>query len=293
MKSIIYKGMMEGLSIDRSTRDDAYNMVKHWHPEYEMQFYCEGKRYFFIDNKEYLVKPGSLVLVDSNVVHNTYSNHLIYHDRILLLFEKEKFASPILQQEIDIKRFFQLYGGVIQIPKQDWAYLESLLEEIAKEAAEKNFLYHAAVSMKLEELFLYLSRLKKNGAKEEGTGVQISESNELVTAMIAYLHEHFASVNSLDELSQRFFLNKHYVSRLFKKYTGYTVTEFINIQKIQQAQKLLEDTTDSIACISETVGYDNITYFNKVFKKYVETTPLQYRKKQNAYKKSLREKNNY
>ncbi len=55
---------------------------------------------------------------------------------------------------------------------------------------------------------------------------------------------------------------------------------------------MLEDSKMTIAQVSNHIGYENVTYFNRVFKKYVETSPLQYRKKQIAYKKSLREKNN-
>lgn len=81
------------------------------------------------------------------------------------------------------------------------------------------------------------------------------------------------------------------MSRIFKKATGYTVTEYINIYRIQESQKLLEDTDMSIADVAQAVGYENMTYYNRVFKKYVETSPLQYRKKQIAYKQGLREKN--
>ena len=98
-------------------------------------------------------------------------------------------------------------------------------------------------------------------------------------------------MHSLDELAQAFYLNKSYLSRIFKKATGYTVTEYINIYRIQESQKLLEDTDMSIADVAQAVGYENMTYYNRVFKKYVETSPLQYRKKQIAYKQGLREKN--
>ncbi|WP_225420404.1 helix-turn-helix domain-containing protein [Lapidilactobacillus bayanensis] len=100
-------------------------------------------------------------------------------------------------------------------------------------------------------------------------------------------------MGTLEDIARHFCFDKSYLSRRFKINTGYTISEFTNIQKIQRSQKLLQDSHLSIADIAAKVGYDNITYYNRVFKKYTETSPLQYRKKTSAYKKALREKNNF
>ena len=119
------------------------------------------------------------------------------------------------------------------------------------------------------------------------------EMNDLVSEVGHYIRENYATVGSLDDIAKTFYLDKCYLSRIFKRSTGYTITEFTNIQRIQQAQRLLEDSQLPVAEVSHQIGYENVTYFNRVFKKYVETSPLQYRKKQIAYQKSLREKNNH
>lgn len=293
VKHILYSGMMDGLIIDRSTRDGVYNMVKHWHPEYEIQYFFGGRRHFFIEDHSYTVKPGSLVLVNSKVVHNTYSDKFIYHDRVLLLIEKEKFEDKLACFGIDLPSFFKKNCGVIQIPKADRPYVEGLFDKMADETARKGYLFKGAASLEFCELILYLARLKNSGSMEEISPQNQQEANEMVNRVTRYIRENSTTVGSLEELSHHFFVDKSYLSRIFKKDTGHTVTEFINIQKIQHAQRLLEDTDDTIQEISVQVGYDSMTYFNRVFKKYIETSPLQYRKKQVAYKKALREKNNF
>lgn len=292
LKQVLYQGMMEGLNIDRSTRDNSYNMVKHWHPEYEIQFYCDGKRHFFIEDQHYVVKAGSLVLVDSGKIHNTYSNNLIFHDRVLLLFEGERFKEPMVALNIDLAAFFAKYQGVIQVPPADWDYVQKLLQDIGKEVQQKDLDYQSFVALRLAELLIYVLRLKANGTRKENNPAQSSDAN-LVDEVKRYIRDNCETVGSLEEIADHFYLNKFYLSRLFKQKTGYTITEFTNIQKIRRSQKLLEDTEDSIADIAFQVGYESVTYFNRVFKKYIETSPLQYRKKQIAYKKSLREKNNF
>lgn len=293
MKHTLFKGMMEGLSVDRSIRDDEYNMVKHWHPEYEMQFFLEGKRHFFIEDTDYIVKAGSLVIVDSEKIHNTYSNGLIYHDRILVLFDHDTFKKPLELAGVQVHKFFKANQGVVQIPEADWEYIQKLLTDIADELQKKDVLYQGMAGLRLSELLIYVIRLKQSGSKAEPTENKNVKVNELINEMKQYIHTNLETVGSLEEIADHFFVNKFYLSRMFKQETGYTVTEFINIQKVRRAQKLLEDTDLSVAEISTAVGYENMTYFNRVFKKFIETSPLQYRKKQIAYKKSLREKNNF
>ncbi|WP_071130290.1 helix-turn-helix domain-containing protein [Enterococcus timonensis] len=292
MKKTIYAGMMNGLRIDRCTRDGAYNMIKHWHPEFEIQYFIKGRRHFFIEDRAFAVKPGSLVLVNSGQIHNTYSEKFIFHDRVLLLFEQEKFAPQMKTFDLDLLAFFAKNWGVIQIPQEDRVYIEHLFARLAQEAADKNFMFKAEADLLMVELFIYLARLKNSG-QAETLAPQSQEINEVVQQVTHYIRKNYATVGSLDELAKLFFVDKFYLSRIFKKSTGQTITEFTNIQKIQHAQKLLEDTNDSIAQISLKVGYENKTYFDRVFKKYVETSPVRYRKKQSAYKKSLRDINDY
>lgn len=293
MKEVVYSGMMNGLSIDRSTRNVAYNMVKHWHSEVEIQYFLAGSRNFFISNQNYKVTAGSLVIIDTEQVHNTSTDDEAFHDRILLSFELEHFLKPLASLDIDLNRFFTEYHGVLQIPEVDREYVEQLFNEIASEVAQKNYLYKALVQARLAELIVYLVRLKLSGSKDKSLIETNPNRTELVNQVANYIVENYDTVGSLDELAKLYYLDKSYLSRQFKKVTGFNVTEFINIQRIMQAQRLLEDTQLSVSEIAERCGYDNLTYFNRVFKRYVETSPLKFRKKQSAYQAAIREKNNY
>jgi AraC-like DNA-binding protein len=292
VKNVIYSEMMNGLVIDRVTRDSTYNMVKHWHPEYEIQYFVQGKRDFFIGDHNYSIKAGSLVLVDSEQVHNTATGDEVFHERILIMFEKDIFARAMQGIGIDLPGFFKVYQGVTQIPQVDQAYVVSILEAIAKEVKEKRKSYQIEVQLKLMELIVYLTRLKNKHVHEDDFATPSQKTSDLSYQVASYIRKNYMTVHSLDDVAGHFYLDKSYLGRQFKKTTGYTVNEYINIQKVQQAQRLLEDTTLAIVDIAKQSGYQNLTYFNRVFKKYTETSPLKYRKKKNAYKKGLRERNN-
>ena len=82
----------------------------------------------------------------------------------------------------------------------------------------------------------------------------------------------------LDELSDELFLSKYYLCRIFKEYSGFTITEYINIFRIKKAAQMLENSSASISEVASALGYDSVTYFERVFKKFMNVTPLKYKK---------------
>ena len=88
---------------------------------------------------------------------------------------------------------------------------------------------------------------------------------------------------SLDELSERFFLSKYHICRLFKEAAGVTVSEYVNIQIVRKARHYLEETKLSVSEIAGLLGYGSMTCFEKIFKRYMQATPLEYRKNQNRF----------
>lgn len=93
--------------------------------------------------------------------------------------------------------------------------------------------------------------------------------------IIEHMHEHI----TLEELAEIASLNTAYLSVQFKKITGYSVIEFHNLQRVEEAKFLLEETTMSIMDISTTLGFSNQGYFTKTFKKYTNDTPFSYRQR--------------
>lgn len=82
---------------------------------------------------------------------------------------------------------------------------------------------------------------------------------------------------SLDDMASKIYLNPVYFSRLFKQQTGETFTEYILKVRMEKAIDLLKSSSLKVYEISEIIGYKNIKYFYKVFKKYTGITPLELR----------------
>ena len=84
---------------------------------------------------------------------------------------------------------------------------------------------------------------------------------------------------SLETIADRFFLNKYYLSHIFKDVTGYNYKQFVILSRLSKAKELLLNTGDSVQDIGVIVGFPNVSHFIRVFKATADLTPLQYRKK--------------
>ncbi|WP_168119793.1 helix-turn-helix domain-containing protein [Paenibacillus sp. HB172176] len=92
-----------------------------------------------------------------------------------------------------------------------------------------------------------------------------------------YVAMHLDKKITLEEVSERLFMNPSYFSRLFKKETGETFIEYVTRMKMHRAKELLDRTTTPVGKICETLGYDNQSYFIKLFKSFTGATPVEYR----------------
>ncbi len=289
MRRVVFSASMDGMSIERAVRDQEFNMAsKHWHQECEIELLLEGSRALFIGNESHRMSKGSLAIIDSQQIHRTAVLEDAYHDRILLLIDKEKARRPLAALGLDVDTFFKKYEGILQLSDQEMDRIRGLFSQLEGEIEKKQSGYEIMAYMKITEFMILIDRLTEGRKYSERKTVK--ERNPVVEEIVEYLRQDCAEVGSLEEVSRKFYIDKYYLSRLFKERTGFTVNEYIAIQRIRKAQLLMEDTELKVEEVARTVGYKNVSYFVRTFKKYEGLTPLRYRKMKNAYKNGLRDK---
>lgn len=101
----------------------------------------------------------------------------------------------------------------------------------------------------------------------------------VIRKAIQYIRNHYAEKITLDSVAQEVYLSPAYFSRVFRQETGETFNAYLNTVRIEQSKKLLMDKSVRLIDISLMVGFDNQSYFAKVFKKNTGMSPLQYREK--------------
>lgn len=106
----------------------------------------------------------------------------------------------------------------------------------------------------------------------------IQGSADLLQPAIDYMHTHFAEKITLRHLAQICNVSDSYFSRLFSKNFGVSITKHIETIRIKQAKQMLVNPEMTVNYISQACGYDDTSYFIKLFKKAVGITPQEYRK---------------
>jgi len=100
----------------------------------------------------------------------------------------------------------------------------------------------------------------------------------VVSEIRQYLSEHYAEKISLDLIAKNMYLSSAYISKIFKEETGEAPINYLIKLRLEQAKNQLENNERiSIKAISTSVGYDDVYYFSKLFKKYYGVSPLNYR----------------
>ena len=100
--------------------------------------------------------------------------------------------------------------------------------------------------------------------------------DERMLEIINYIQANYIDV-TLDDLAERFYLSKPYISKYIKEKSGMTFGELVKKIRMKKAKALLKSSNMTVENIALTVGYQNVEHFNRLFKKAYQMTPMQYR----------------
>ena len=109
--------------------------------------------------------------------------------------------------------------------------------------------------------------------------------NATIAAVESYVERYFYLDVSLSELAKMYHYNEKYLGTLFKKQVGVSFHDYLNGRRLYRSRMLLEQSDDSILSIATRVGFNNVTYFNRLFKEVYGKTPSQVRGSFNKSKK--------
>lgn len=112
----------------------------------------------------------------------------------------------------------------------------------------------------------------------DGLFAEEAASQDVIRKITAYIDDHLAEEVSRQQLAEFVHFNPAYLSRLFKREIGASLTDYILSKRIDKSKQLLATTRMKISDIASAVGYDNIPYFSRKFKKVTNLTPHEYRK---------------
>lgn len=280
MEKTIFSEAMEGIAIDEVVRDQEFTMtMNHFHDTYELYFLLEGERYYFIEKETYHIKTGDIVLVNRQQVHKTSQAGSKPHDRILLQLSGRSLEPWMKNMGLNsLEKTFKDYYGVIRLSGEEWEEMKELLLGMKDELGRRRERYEAMVRLQLAQILLIIYRNRKKAVLGEALPTVQTAKHGKVHEVAEYLTLHCETGESLEQLAKRFYVSKSYLSRIFREVTGFSVNEYRSLARIRRARELLAGSEYSITEISEMLGFESVTYFERVFKKHGGGTPLKYRK---------------
>ncbi|MDB4904921.1 MAG: AraC family transcriptional regulator [Mucilaginibacter sp.] len=247
----------------------------HYHPEYELIFIegLTGIRHVGQHISSFM--ESDLVFIGSNIPHLNFDYGLMTDYQQIVVQLKESFLKDTLigtAEFTNIQLLFKrsVYGISFQGETKKRA--AKMLKEVQRLNSFERLIMLLEIFNLLAQSDEYIQ------LNEEDTSVKLFLNDKLRMGNIYdYIHHHYYKNTDVNEIADRIGLSTAAFCRYFKRQTNMTFTDFVNQYRINHAKTmLLQDINVSEACYS--VGFQSLSYFNKLFKKLVGCGPLEFKK---------------
>lgn len=247
----------------------TYGASPHHHKEYEILYLAKGRMHFEIDNYAHTISEGDVIFIEPYTSHSFGSEDEKFHYYALLfdpsiLGEKSDPARETFES-VRFNRYVSLSSDIIsRIPALFKADNE---RAFGREILMKLFIYSIINHLIATHQFSVISDLKP---AQDGCSNAVSAATEYIG--LNYREQIKAEdIISLVKYSQSHFM------RLFKRETGYSITEYINHVRVEKACLDLMYSQKSLTEIAISNGFSTPQYFSKVFSGIMGIAPIQFR----------------
>lgn len=265
------------------TRYADVELPDHLHDLYEIVYIHQGSGRFFIDQTFYDKKAGDLFLIPGNTVHRAFPSSTNPIISTSIFFAPTLFQAISMSDGYNPLRIFEL----AQISKEYKLQLLAttkhkvsyILEEMGKEYNSKKPGYQQALWLQLHQLLLELFR---NPSQKQTNYPTIGYVPSWLQDTLQYINVDPVQCGSLTYLSAKALVSPGHFSRVFKKYTGMNVSDYVITKRITKAKQLLLTTEETIETIALQCGFQGMRHFYQMFKRLTGVTPKTYRIQMNA-----------
>ena len=253
---------------------------KHTHNYVEMLYMCSGHTHHIVNGADVLLGQGELLFLSQKAVQEVYPageedvgvNFIIlpeFFDQALYMIGAEdnlirKFIVGCLRgTENDIGYLHFKVSDVLPIQN----LVENLIWTLMNNQQNKRSINQFTMGLLFLQLINYTDK------------VEVGKDHfdqELMLSVYRFIEEHYKD-GELSRLSEELGFDLYWLSRRIKKLTGKTYTELLQTKRLSQAQFLLQNTNLSVSDIGRAVGYDNLSYYHRIFRDKYGVSPRQWR----------------
>lgn len=255
---------------------DFPSVKLHWHEEAEIIVIKKGEGIVSVDLTEYHVQTGDIIFVLSGQLHSIsqFQNNTMEYENILFkphLLKAvgndlcwEQFLSPLFSATVPVP-------VAVQCASPLYDTISGHIEAIDLLCDQKTPGYQLAVKGHLFLMFYALT------VGQHSSVLPDRKRLDKIKAVISYVEEHYARSITIEEMAAFCFFSKSYFMKFFKENMGISFVTYLNEYRLEVAATMLHATDDNILDIANACGFDNLSYFNRSFKKKYGITPGKYR----------------
>lgn len=254
----------------------------HYHQEFELSFITEGSGKRIVGDSIEEFHPGDLIFIGPRIPHvwlpeeaplRQHSGRTL--ESVFMLFNNE-----ILPPGITLLPEFEHVRKAIKLSERGLRITGDTLNDVSRimlqlpymnSMKRLMFFYEIMDLIGRSDSFSFLASAQYVKTKFETTNTRVNRIHE-------FLMENYQHEIDLEEVADIVHMAPASVCRFFKSSTGMTVFEYLNKIKIDYSCQLLLNTDQNIVDISYDCGFNNLSHFNKQFRKFIEKTPSQFRK---------------
>lgn len=274
------------ITIGKHTRFSIY--PNHRHDFIEIAYVYQGEMKQNIEGKEIKLKKGEIIFLNQKIKHKigmTGENDVIinfliapdFFDYIVKMFKNENIISTFLLSTIYSNN---VSGEYLIFHVSEVKKIQKLMEEIIEEMYREKISSNVKIQLLMGLLIVEL--LEHNDFIDS-----YSEENydkKIIIDVLKYIDKEYKDAN-LKEISEKLNQVDYHISRMIKSVTGMTFKALLQEKKLEKAAEFLKNSEMSVENIIKNVGYENATYFYRIFKKKYNMSLKEYRDSNSNKKK--------
>lgn len=260
--------------------DFFINVPMHWHNEFEINYVFYGKGEFICGDEKFIACAGDILIIPPNMLHAAYpyQDHALFYDACVF---NPNMLGTGSDDRCTIECIRPIINGTIKLPIP--ITLKSSYYEDIKQSADHIFTCakknRAQPDLLLKSELLRIFWILENNRRTLPPSEPAISHSEIIRPALAFMTENFRDAITIEQLAALVHLSKSYFMSCFKKAVGVGAVEHLTQLRIKASCEEIVHTNQAISEISLNCGYNNLSNFNRQFKRIVGCTPQEYRQK--------------
>ncbi len=254
----------------------------HYHQEFELSFITEGSGRRIVGDSIEEFHPGDLIFIGPRIPHVWFpeETHRWQHSGRTLESVYMLFNQDILPEALTTLPEFNHIRQAVQLSERGIRITGETLNEVSRIMLQLPYMSRIKRLMMFYEIMDLIGKSDSFSflASEDYIKTKFEPGNKRVTRIHEFLMKNYQGDIDLKEIAEVAHMAPASVCRFFKNSTGLTIFEYLNKIKINYSCQLLLNTDLNILDISYDCGFNNLSHFNKQFKKFIGATPSEFRK---------------